>query len=545
MNTPAPSQLTLLAHAPAALDPVAQALQRAQAQYSLFPVAHGRSAVVVGLSGGADSVCLAHALLSVAASWQLDLHLAHVDHALRASSAADAAFIAQLAEQWRLPLHTIRLEPGSLAADPDGVEAAARRQRYQFLCSVARRVALPMQTPIVAVAHHADDQAETLLLRLVRGSGVHGLAGMRPIQSMTWAGGQVDPEENDQSATHAVAGMMVNIVRPFLSLRREAILAYLRQRNLRWCEDESNSDYTFARNQVRHHVLPALAAVNPGVVEVLQRTASLLADEAARLDQMDRELLTRVTSTVSSSERIVLDAAAIAAMSHAQRRGVLRAALRTFRPTLHAVEFDHVERLAAAFDQSMPTGADHTLFGDLVWSMVAAAGKQPPQLVLHRRSVLPLIPDHPWLDAEWRAAHGRQPLPVPGAVTLSAGWTLSIRLMAVEQLPDGWRHNPDRWQAWLDAAHCPALVLTTPTPGMRIAPLGMHGQQKQLGDEFTDRKTPPLLRQGWPLLVNHDSGVVLWVCGQTIDHHARVTAATTSVLWLRWQAAASAQFHDQ
>jgi tRNA(Ile)-lysidine synthetase-like protein len=150
-----------------ASDPLLRALAAAAAQHSLFP-AHPdiTQPVIVAVSGGADSVCLLHALVQLAGAWGLALHVAHIDHRLRPQSGEDSRFVAELAAQYGLPLHVTRLDPAALRADRRGLEAAARHARYTSLCAVARAVSPPKAVPCVAVAHHADDQAETVLLRL-------------------------------------------------------------------------------------------------------------------------------------------------------------------------------------------------------------------------------------------------------------------------------------------------------------------------------------------------------------------------------------------
>ena len=171
-------------------DPLLAALAAAQDQHQLF--AQRPAAVVVGVSGGADSVCLLHALAALAAPWSLTLHVAHVNHALRPSADRDAAFVGSLAQRLGLPFHSLTLAPGELDRQPGGREAAGRAARQRFLHATAINVTPPGQVPHVALAHHADDQAETVLLRLVQGAGLAGLGGMRPVTSFQQPGAPAD-----------------------------------------------------------------------------------------------------------------------------------------------------------------------------------------------------------------------------------------------------------------------------------------------------------------------------------------------------------------
>ena len=156
----------------------------AQARHQLFSTtAEQPRTVIVAVSGGADSVALLHVLQRLAPVWQLTLHVAHVDHNLRPESGDDAHFVAQLVEHWGLPFHSERLASSALTTSSEGIEAAGRQARYRFFTETALTVTPPTQTPLIALAHHADDQAETLLLHLVRGSGLRGLGGMRWVSS--------------------------------------------------------------------------------------------------------------------------------------------------------------------------------------------------------------------------------------------------------------------------------------------------------------------------------------------------------------------------
>ena len=226
---------------------------------------HGRT-IVVGLSGGADSVALVDALASLRRRRGFRLVAAHLDHGLRSGSRDDAAFCAAFCATLDVPLRAAAADVRARAArERGGLEQAARRERYAFL----RAVRDEEGAAAILVAHTRDDQAETLLLRLLRGAGATGLAGMRPR-----------------------AG---DILRPLLDVSRAEVLDHLRERGLAWREDPSNADPAHRRNRVRHELLPYLEArFNPEIRAALARTASLLADEAAHVRAEAETLLARV-----------------------------------------------------------------------------------------------------------------------------------------------------------------------------------------------------------------------------------------------------------
>jgi len=513
-----------------------QTIVAAQERYHFFsPPAHDQPlTAIVGVSGGADSVCLLHALVQLAANWCLILHVAHLDHNLRPESAADAHFVAQLAAELQLPIHCRRLAVGELDGQPGGLEAAARRARYAFLAQTAINVTPAAQVPLIVLAHQADDQAETLLLNLIRGSGLQGLGGMRPLQELSTRPGIDTPTVNQHT---------VCIVRPLLTVRRQTILTYLQQNHLAWREDASNADTTFVRNHLRHQVLPLLAQINPGVVETLARTAQILAADAARLHELDRQKLATLTlepsplpsgNSQQSLERIVIDAEQWLALPLADQRGVLRQALAYLQPGLNNIGFELTETLIERLHAHRHASGPHPLLADVAWSVVGASKDHPLRLSLHRIDALPFALDQPYLDAVWRTEIGTKPLLPADAVHLVDGWTLHIALMAVEHLPAQWRCGNQPWQAYLDADQVGEPVLTAPQPGLRFAPLGMHGQHKTLGDFFTNRKVPLALRSGWPIIVDAQSGDLLWVCGLAPAERTRITAETQRVLHMQW-----------
>jgi len=253
--------------------------------------------IVVGLSGGADSVALVDALASLRRRRGFRVLAAHLDHGLRAGSADDAAFCAELCRALDVPLRVGRADVRARAArERGGLEQAARRERYAFL----RRVREEEAAFAIAVAHTRDDQAETLLLRLLRGAGATGLAGMRPRSG--------------------------DVVRPLLAVSRGEVLAHLRERGLAWREDPSNADLAHRRNRVRHELIPYLEErFNPGIRASLARTASVLADEAAHVRGEAEALVAAISREESGA--LLLRRSALAEAPTAVARAAIRQAL--------------------------------------------------------------------------------------------------------------------------------------------------------------------------------------------------------------------------
>jgi tRNA(Ile)-lysidine synthase len=285
---------------------------------------HGET-LVVGLSGGADSVALVDALASLRRRRGFRLVAAHLDHRLRPGSAEEAAFCAVLCAQLDVPFRTDTADVRARAAhERGGLEQAARRERYAFL----RRVEGEEAAAAIAVAHTRDDQAETLLLRLLRGAGATGLAGMRPRSG--------------------------DVVRPFLDVSRAEVLAHLRERGLAWREDPSNADLAHRRNRVRHELIPYLEErFNPGIRAALARTAALLADEAAHVRAEAEALVARIAREENGA--LALRRASLAEAPAALARAAIREAL-VRAGGLTQVGALHVERILQLARAKAPSG---------------------------------------------------------------------------------------------------------------------------------------------------------------------------------------------
>jgi tRNA(Ile)-lysidine synthase len=495
--------------------------------------------VIVGVSGGPDSLCLLHCLVQLVGEYNLVLHVAHLHHGLRGEEAeADADFVQALAEEWDLPCTVERASVPDIAREQSlAIEEAARRARYGFLSGVA--VSVGAQT--IAVGHNADDQAETVLMHFVRGSGLAGLRGMLPSTPLAhYRIYDSDAPRTQPPATGLQSpGANLHLIRPLLEVTRDEVESYCDHHHLKPRFDRSNLDTTYFRNWLRYEVLPLLCQHNPNVRVVMRRSARVIADEYALLRSLLAETwpdvvveeVTHVEGTATGGDRrIVFDLAAWRALPVALQRSTLREAIHRLRRTLRNINFVHVEdavRVAlhgTTGDQAtLPRGLILTVGYDR-FAITDLEGVQP-------------IPDWPLLPA------GSPELPVlkPGDTHLpGSAWVLKARLVARDELPLGWDANPDPWLAYLDArAVAGHLVLRPRRPGDRFQPLGLGGHTVKLADFYTNQKVPRAARDRLPLLVVEDSvsdvGRITWVCGWRVDERARVRAETEQVLVLRFR----------
>ena len=489
-------------------------MRRTLRRYAL--VAPGER-VLVAISGGPDTVALLGVLQMLASRWRIGLHAAHFNHRWRgAESDRDQACAAAVAAQLGVEC-TVGTSPG--LGGGANLEARAREQRYAFLAEVAAARGCAK----IATGHTLDDQAETVVMRLLRGAGWDGLAGIRPVRDGC-------------------------IIRPLIDCSRTQLLAFLQASALPFCEDSSNSDRRFLRNRVRHEVLPLLQAINPAVVRHLAAVADILAQEGRVLDAQVAAVLRTASAAGGSLGAGDWEDGAPAVRSATTRhsdptgsgrigptaRGPASLALAVVRGAPPAL----VPRLVRAWLREqrgsvVDLGAAHIrAVADL------ACGTRPnAQLRLPRGQMVVREYEHLWLRADGPAvAVATVQVLVPGAtVQLETGWRISAALVPVSDV----RPLPaDLWSLVADADGIDApLIVRGVRPGDRIRPLGMRGRRK-LQDVFVDRKLPRARRR--TCAVVEVGGEVLWVPGVARSGRALITAATRSALRLVAESAGSA-----
>jgi tRNA(Ile)-lysidine synthase len=412
--------------------------------------------VVVALSGGADSVALLDALLTLGSARGFRVVAAHLDHRLRRGSAADAAFCRRLCRDRGVPLRTGTADVRARARrEGGGIEEAARLERYAFL----RRVKESEGAALIALAHTRDDQAETFLLRLVRGSGRAGLACMRVRSG--------------------------DLFRPLLAVGRAEVVAHLRARGLRWREDPTNADTVLLRNRVRRELLPYLEArFNPAIRETLARAAGVLADETDVLERLARRLFRR--ARVESAHGVTLSRPVLSAAPRALARLAIRHALAE-AGGLRGVGAVHVERILGLVAAEAPSGRRLPLPG----GREAVFHFEEVRLDPRRKDPTPAAAHAPYAVE----------LPVPGRVALPGGGTVEAR---AARGPAGTRGD-----ATVVAAPAGTLVVRTRRAGDRVR---LGGREVSLKRFLMDRRVPASQRASLPLVAA--GGRVVWVAGQ-------------------------------
>ena len=468
--------------------------------------------VIVGVSGGPDSLCLLHLLWTHRHQLGIQVHAAHLNHLLRGSDAdADAQFVARQAADWGIPCTVEARNVQAFARERRlALEEAARHLRYAFLAQVAQA----NHATRIAIAHHADDQSETVLMHWLRGAGLAGLRGMLPATRLS------------DLHIDALAGQGKDLwlVRPLLDTPRAEIERYCQQHNLSPRFDRSNLDTTLYRNKLRHELLPLLEReYKPGFAQILQRSARVIRDDYDLLCSM-RDRAWEETVQQASPQAVVLDKSAWCALHPALQRATLRQAVRHLRQSLRDINYVHIQAALEITQEN--TGGRATLPGQL--QLVVG---YDTLTVADQDYARPL--DFPALPPKSENAAQRVELDVPGTTTLHGQLKVQINLVPRAALPIGWQQNDDPWRAYLDADVLgQELYLRRRRAGDRFCPLGMGSQSKLVSDLLVNQKVPAEWRDRVPLLVRADD-TIMWVCGWRVDERARIQEHTSKVAIVR------------
>jgi tRNA(Ile)-lysidine synthase len=453
-----------------------QQVQQTIQDYQMVTRGH---TLLIAVSGGPDSMVLLHTLWHLREPLALKLCVAHLNHQMRPSAAEDAQFVETTAHHLGIQCICKTLDvPTYQRQHKLSPEDAARQVRYAFL----RTTAAQLGADRIAVGHTADDQAETVLLHLLRGSGLRGLCGMPP--------------------------MRVPIIRPLIRVLRRDVLEYLRTHRLPCREDPTNDQRRYTRNRIRLDLLPTLQrCYNPRLVQALCTTAQILADDEAALQAMSRQHFDSARLP-SASAQIQLKIGELTRLPPTLQRRVLREALNEVMGNLQGVTSTHI----AAMRTLLRPGVGHK------WLRL-------PQGVVVERCYEVLLIHRQGLSA---AVDVDVPLPVPGVCRIEA--------LGVTIVSDLFRHQaaagpfPTGEVTWLDADRVGQDArVRTRRPGDRLQPLGSIYTRK-LKAFLIDAKVPRVVRDRLPLVVS--SAGIAWVAGLRPAEWAKVVPATRLILRL-------------
>ncbi len=473
----------------------------------------GQKRVLVAVSGGQDSVCLLHILSNLREELKVDLHVAHLDHGLRgAESEADARYVARLAKRLGIAATIEKRDVKAFRSRHKlSLEEAAREVRYAFFADVADTIG----TDRVAVAHTSDDHIETILMHLIRGSGLRGLRGLQPVNQ--WKSG-------DKSLT---------VIRPLLRVPRAGTSAYCRILHLRPRNDSSNLSLTPFRNKVRLELLPLLKKYNPRIAEALQRTSVQAVKTADFIEKECRSLWDRIVRHEDGA--FVLDKRKFMGVPPMLQRSLVLMILDELQGNLDDIESRHIDEITAAL--VLPAGRSINLPGGFIFAV------DYDKFLLTRGSaeLCPLPP----LEGEIR-------LKIPGKTRFS-GWLVTAAINSEDQdchVPSepgfamtgtgrttipaeaGIQKTGD-FVAYLDFEKTGKELIVRPLkPGDTFQPLGMN-QPKKVARFMVDARISRSWRDRVPIVASPDQ--IVWVAGWRIDERVKISESTRNALRLEFK----------
>ena len=449
--------------------------------------------VLVAVSGGADSLALLYGLHALRSQLSCKLHVVHLNHCLRPDADADAEFVQQHAAHLELPCTIQRAEVPRLVKQWKlSVEAAGRRARYQFYESVCTEVSATK----VALGHHQDDIAETVLMNLIRGSGATGLKGISPVRNMKF-------------------------IRPLAGFTRQNIEAFLTSIGIVPRHDATNTDTYYLRNRIRRELIPQLARdYNPNIKTGLSRTADVLGTESEYLDTVARKAF-ETCRIQGPQKNVVLDRVKFRQYHVALQRRILRQSVFEMLGDMSDLYFAHCEAMLNLVEGDAPNTVS-ALPNDLRFR------RAYQQLIFERKPVEMESFVYPV------ATVGKTSIEVLNTeITAELGHVESLGTLA---LPDG------KFEAIFDydklrkvfaepSSETVPLTVRNRQQGDRFQPYGMRGTKK-IKDFFIDAKVPRCERDSIPLLVC--SNEILWVIGYTTSESFKIKPDTRQYLYLRY-----------
>lgn len=452
--------------------------------------------ILVGVSGGPDSVALLHTLIDLAPVFQISIGIAHLNHGLRKeASERDAAYVSSLGQHLGLRVHSekadVRKYQRRHSLSP---EEAGRHLRYGFY----RKIAAKGKYGKLALGHHADDNAESILMHIIRGTGPLGLAGIPPVRD-GW------------------------IIRPLIQVTRKEILDYLKQNDLSYITDSSNQDTRFFRNRIRHHLIPHLETnYHPKISEALNRLSAITREE----ENWQQEMIQPIAASVILSEtdnQIEFSVPKLAAIHPAAGRRILREAVKRLKGNTKRLSLLHVDAMAALVRKgpsfgliNLPAGlnvrreSDRLLIEKRTDQIAGGKGKRrgfndPKKMTYFEYPIAESDKSVSVPEAGICIQFKQSPVPPPSILS-GAGHDVAFFDMSRISFP---------------------MVIRNIQPGDRFAPLGLGGTQK-VKKFFINCKVPRTERLNCPVLVN--KGEIIWLVGHRIGDSAKVTSLTQNVL---------------
>jgi tRNA(Ile)-lysidine synthase len=452
---------------------------------------------LVGVSGGIDSIFLAYMLQQC----QIKFAIAHLNHSIRENADQDAVFVAEFSNLLGVDFFCEKVDVPLFAEQMRlALEEAARVARYQYLMEIADK----HHFYGVIVAHHADDQVETFLMHLLRGSGIAGMAAMGYREILP----SFSPN--------------IPILRPMLGIWREEIIQYHDQNHLNYIIDETNTDIRFFRNRLRHELIPLLQAYNVNAKQHFWQT-SMIAQEAAGILESYREAAWKDILIHSGDDLLIWDQKKYDVLEDSGQRLLLRFAISQLLPTMRDFGYELTNQFQQ-YCQHPPSGSYWQVVGDVFTYL-----HRSRYYIGSRKAIDKAVREQ---YPQWETDPLTFVVDPDFSVALGNGYHLQFEIKPIETVNEKKWSDADSDEAWVDAdllQH--PLIVRSYQEGDRFSPFGMSGKTAKLSDYFIDNKIPQPARCNFPFVC--DKNGIVWVVGERIDDGFQITSNTKRVLHLQ------------
>ncbi|MBA3018513.1 MAG: tRNA lysidine(34) synthetase TilS [Proteobacteria bacterium] len=457
--------------------------------------------VLVGVSGGPDSVALLHIILSLAQQFSIRVGVAHLNHSLRQKdSDDDAEFVASFARNFDLPCYIKKEDVSKYRHEKKlSLEEAARIVRYRFFESVAEKYMFNK----IALGHNADDNAELVIMQLLRGSGPLGISGIPPVRNG-------------------------KIIRPLIKLTKSEILEFLAVNELKFVLDKSNNDQRYLRNRIRHHLIPHLkSSYNKRIVETINRFASIIRSEEEWIDDLIKPIFNK-SVLAAENNSVALSISSINELHIAAQRRIIRKAIAEIKGNLRRITFSHIESVISLLNSGHAFGCID--LPDRIWIKrdgdTISFSREKSLL----RDLYKKLSDENKLSFEYRILKpeaGFKAEIFPRSLLIKElGLNMEFSKIDIKNLPD--IHHAGHNVAFFDMDKLSfPLVLRNFRPGDKFQPLGMSGTQK-VKKYFINNKVARVQRAKCLILLSQDK--IMWVVGYRIDDFFKVKQSARNIL---------------
>ncbi len=460
-----------------------------------FDMLSSNDRVLIGISGGPDSVTLLNVLLSLKKRYNLSFFIAHLDHMLRGKeSDEDVNFVNNLAQELGLPCEVKSCNLSKIALKEHlTLEEAARKYRYKFYLETAKKY----KTNKIALGHNADDQAETVLMRFLRGSGLEGLMGIPPVRG--------------------------KIIRPLIECSRAEIEEYCKENKIGYRVDSSNKEVVYFRNKIRLELLPLLSKdYNKNIKDTMLRLRNITSEVSAYLSQ-ETELLFKEVARRESPEMVIIDLKKFTSLPLALKRRIIRKSIEVVKGNLYSISFAHNNEILKLTEYQL--GEKEICLPDNLM-----AKKIYNKIMIYKKMI---SKD----QTEEIPTHWKYDILIPGKTEIkSLGIKVEIKILDSADIKSSLYFNRKKSKGefleFIDYNKVkPPLKLRNRRSGDRFYPLKMKGLKK-VKDFFIDNKIPKSHRDLIPILVDSEDQII-WIMGMRLDDRVKINSDTKKMLCVK------------